>query len=147
MKNVMIDLETFGTSQNSVFLSIAAVSFTFEESTHDAKIFQANVSLDSGIDLGLTLDADTIMWWLTQKPEVMQRMFVDVEPVLKVLGDFSNWWHLNRFVHPWGNSASFDLGILGNAYRKAKFPIPWEFWNERCYRTAMAMLPEVKIDK
>jgi hypothetical protein len=47
----------------------------------------------------------------------------------------------------WGNGASFDCVILGNAYRAVGDEPPWKYFNERCYRTAKAMLPAVPFER
>jgi exodeoxyribonuclease VIII len=36
-----------------------------------------------------------------------------------------------------GNGASFDNVILGEAYKRCGLKVPWNFWNDRCLRTLM----------
>jgi hypothetical protein len=43
----------------------------------------------------------------------------------------------------WGNGASFDNAILAELYRVAKHPSPWEYWNDRCYRTLKNLYKQV----
>lgn len=138
MNNLMIDLETLGTKHTSIFLSLAAVQFDI----HTGKIgdsFYSNVSLESAQRANLTWDTSTLRWWMSQNDEVRKSMFNAPEELYTVLEDFYNF--VNRIKETagepklWGNSASFDLGILGNAYDVMQMDRPWSFRNERCYRT------------
>lgn len=136
MNHVMIDIETLGTRHSSVFLSVAAVPFDLKQRSYNKNLsFVRTVELQSALDAGLTIDASTLQWWLEQKPEVMKLMFKNTKPLPLVLDDLSCFIYDQELIYPWGNSASFDLGILANAYQKCGIPVPWKFYNERCYRT------------
>lgn len=139
MKHCMIDLETLGTSSDSVFLSLAAVQFDPVTSDTGA-ICSANVSLESALAAGRTIDANTIRWWLEQKPEIMLRMFKDPEELQTVLKKLSDFAFNLELLMPWGNSARFDLGILEHAYLSKGLIYPWAFRNERDYRTMASYL-------
>ena len=47
----------------------------------------------------------------------------------------------------WGNGATFDNVILANAYRGAGLPVPWKFWNDKCYRTIKGFFPQIKLQR
>jgi exodeoxyribonuclease VIII len=143
----MIDLETLGTRVSSVFLSIGAVQFDLETGK-TGKQFYAKVNLESAMRKGLTLDAHTIQWWMTQDKEARAEMFEGSRELHHVLIMFANF--VNDIMveetsdEPlcfWGNSASFDLGILGHAYDACEMDRPWNFRYERCYRTLIALWP------
>ena len=34
--------------------------------------------------------------------------------------------------------------ILGNAFRACGIPVPWNFYDERCYRTLKSLFPQLK---
>lgn len=136
MKHVMIDLETLGTNSNSIFLSLAAVEFELDGTMGET--FYMNVDLKSAMRAGLTISAETIKWWLEQRPEIMRKMFKDTKELETVLMDFFEWCYKRNCTYFWGNSASFDLGILGNAYKRSKISLPWSYRNERCYRTVVS---------
>lgn len=137
MKHVMIDLETLGISADSVFLSIAAVQFDLRGNTDQE--FLMNVELESALKAGRTISPGTLQWWLTQRPEIMNKMFNNPTPLEYALEELGRFLLVNHIVSPWGNSANFDLGMLANAYTKACIPLPWRYSNERCYRTAFAL--------
>jgi hypothetical protein len=39
----------------------------------------------------------------------------------------------------WGNGASFDNAIVAHCYKAVDMEPPWNFWNDRCYRTLKAL--------
>lgn len=142
MNNVMIDIETLGTNPNAVILSLAAVEFC-PNSGKTAREFYKKIDLNSALKLGLEIDTETLIWWQTQNPVAFKEMFIEAEPVEKVLEQFSNWFDVNYKVI-WANSPSFDLVILKNAFRKLNLPTPWKYNNERCVRTMAALNPDAK---
>ena len=138
MREIMVDLETMGTGPNSAIVAIGAVD-------SDGVSFGYIISLESGVDAGLSMDASTVLWWLQQSDEA-RRIFakdVPVSPLREALSAFSEFvlgfapdpTAKRKEVRLWGNSAAFDLGLLGNAYDKLKMKRPWEYWEEACYRT------------
>lgn len=141
--HVMIDLETMGTDPYSPILSIGAVRFRFDDQPIEGEdMFYQVVKLDSCMEMGLRASASTISWWMQQSDEA-KAIFVDAEamPLPNALDEFTTWWS-SRPDEIWGNSISFDGGILKDAYRVCKKEAPWAFWRERCYRT-MKSLPAV----
>ena len=45
------------------------------------------------------------------------------------------------------NGAAFDNVILASAYRRNGTRQPWQFLNDRCYRTMKAQYPAVKMQR
>lgn len=137
----MLDLETMGDKSYSSIVSIAAVEFDIN--TGDVgNYFFVKVDLQSCIDLGLNVTASTIQWWMQQSSEARENLVKDTIPIKEALLKFSDFCDYDDEI--WGNSARFDLGILQNAYDKAKIPIPWNFRKERCLRTLVSFYPEIK---
>ena len=71
------------------------------------------------------------------------------EPLDLVLTEFSSWIAQTcrrEDVRPWGNGASFDLTIVGSAYKRLGLQTPWRFTNERCFRTIRNQHPTVEYD-
>ena len=146
MTNVMVDLETLGVRPGCVFLSLAAVSFDYKaEPKHE---FYMNIGLQSAMDAGLQVEANTLQWWLTQRPDVMAKMFEAPHDLQFVLAEFKLWLHQYTVsgVKLWGNSNAFDLSILKAGYEKVGQNAPWSHWLEKDYRT-MRDLFTVKADR
>lgn len=143
MQHVMIDLETFSTKPTALFPTIAAVQFDYNTG-QVGEVFYRRIKIQDAIDKGLSIDASTLEWWMTQRADIMRLMFHDDKnpPVTlsDAMGDLHEWFMKYNLVYPWGNSASFDLGILANGMKVSRVAIPWKFFNERCYRTVTSLV-------
>ena len=138
----MLDLETMGTKSNSAIISIGAVEFNIQTG-ETGREFYRNISLQSCIDIGLKVDADTIMWWMEQSQAARKSLTEgEVISIQQALIDFKEF--CNKEYQIWGNSARFDLGLMQDAYNKANIDIPWDFRKERCVRTLVSFNPEIK---
>jgi len=140
--DIMIDIETMGNGSNSAIVSIGAVKFDMT-SGETGDTFYQKVDLQSCIDIGLTVKASTIMWWLDQNEEARKELtkgeHVSITYALNLFSDYCNTKNLI-----WGNSPRFDLGIMHDAYRAIKKEIPWNFRNERDVRTLVGFEPDIK---
>lgn len=138
----MLDLETMGNESFSCIVSIGAVEFDINTGK-TGKEFYTNVDLQSCIDLGLIMNASTVLWWLNQNEQARKDLTERTSlPIVEALKEFANF--CNEDYQIWGNSARFDCGILQNAYNKAGISIPWDFRKERCVRTLVSFAPEIK---
>lgn len=139
MSNIMVDLETMDNSSTSAITAIGAVSFG---SGGLGEEFYAIVDLQSSVDAGLTMSADTIMWWMKQSVAARKEITKKGESLESALNGFTAYLKkqgdLNK-AKLWGNGANFDNPILSNAYKAAGIRQPWRFYNDRCYRTMKAM--------
>lgn len=144
MTDVMLDLETMGTSANAAIVAIGAVEFDIER-TFIGRKFYAVVNLQSAIENGGVVDGDTIRWWLGQSDEARAAIRVGDEHINVALIQFSGW--LDPEARVWGNGAAFDNVILASAYRRSQIELPWKFWNDRCYRTIKSLHGDVPIER
>ena len=141
-KHLMLDIETMGNESFSSILSIGALEFDINTGKTGNE-FYVNVDLQSCVDLGLIINASTVMWWLQQNEQARKDLIErKALPIREALIEFSKF--CNKDYEIWGNSARFDCGILQNAYNKAGIPIPWDFRKERCVRTLVSFNPEIK---
>lgn len=141
--HVMIDLETFGNAPGSVIVSIGAVTFD-REKIHDT--FYRRIDAQSCADAGLTLDPSTVMWWLMQSEAARAEIVKGGDDLLEVLASFACWLPKgDELEGVWGNGANFDNALMQAAYRAVKLPLPWKFWQDRCYRTTKNEHPEVPM--
>jgi len=141
MNNVMLDLETMSTTSNAAIIAIGAVRF-------DSKVtdsFYMAVDLKSCCDIGLEMDASTVVWWMQQSQEARDKFKAEKVPINEALLQFSRWIGPGAIM--WGDGAGFDNVILANAYRKAFLPQPWQFWNDRCYRTMKNLHPKIEKER
>jgi hypothetical protein len=139
----MLDLETMGNESFSSIISIGAVEFNIETGKTGEEFYRV-IDLQSCLNLGLVINASTLLWWLEQEDIARKELINSPKtPLIHVLQEFSNF-NRNKDYQVWGNSARFDCGILQNAYNKAGIPIPWDFRKERCVRTLVSFAPEIK---
>lgn len=136
MNNVMVDIETLDNKPTSAIVSIGAVMFG-PNGYDEYNTFYMVVDAQSCIDAGLTLSADTISWWMKQSDQARSVFQQPAAHIANALVEFSKWFPTGAKL--WGNGASFDNAILSNAYSALKLQQPWDFWNDRCYRTIAAM--------
>lgn len=134
----MIDLESMGTDRYSPIVAIGAVRFEAGPMQAMVPFYQA-ITLESCLKVGLRSSASTILWWMKQSAEA-QKVFSDPEAVdLPIALDSFTDWLNSRPDRLWGNSAAFDLGLLADAYKACSKEVPWQFYNERCYRTLKSL--------
>ena len=144
MNNIMLDLETMGTGADAAIIAIGAVRFD----TDITDRFYRVVSLRSSVEAGLRMDPDTVLWWMQRSDEARAQFAKDGYILFAALNDFRYWIRENdEDPIVWGNGADFDNTILANAYRTLAIPVPWEFWNNRCYRTVQALHPDIKMER
>lgn len=144
MTYVVIDLETLGTRPGDIILSIGAVEVDLKAGTLGREFYKV-IHAGNAAQHGLQIEAGTVLWWLVQSEQARKQVAYGGLPLVEVLDAFSEW--APKDMKPFGNGASFDLGILTAAYRAIGKQPPWKFWNERCYRTVKAMHPNVVEDE
>ena len=133
MIDVMIDIETLGTTPGCAILAIAAVPFN---SHTPLEYFYEKISQESCLHLGLFIDTKTVDWWAHQSGEAREEAFSGVNLIVPTLVSLSEYLKtLDSSVRVWGNGASFDVPILEAAYSKAEMEPPWKYYNSLCYRT------------
>jgi 3' exoribonuclease, RNase T-like len=148
----MTDLETGGRGPGCVVLSIGAVFFGDGGLGEE---FYRVVSSASCLEHGLAWDQDTLRWWESQHPDARRVLAEAKKSRLSLpaaLKAFSRYLHAGganrRTVRLWGCGASFDNAILAHCYKQCDMELPWEFWNDRCYRTLKALAdPAIKAER
>jgi hypothetical protein len=142
MNNIMLDLETLGTSPGAAILAIGAVRFD-DNGVKDK--FAVSIKLPSLMDAGFRVDDDTFLFWMGQDPSAAKqfsRIRVDVGDALQMFADFAG-----RDAIVWGNGAAFDNVLLRTAYEMLGIRTPWKWSNDRCYRTIKNLCPDVALER
>lgn len=130
----MVDCETLGSRPGSAIASIGAVVFT---STAVIEEWECVVDPQSCVDAGLTLDVDTIKWWMKQSDAAREQTFgfggSDIGDALQLLRQFTDE---HSCVDYWSHGATFDLVLLTEAARLSKVtPLVRDFRRARDTRT------------
>ncbi|QGH73627.1 MAG: RNase T-like 3' exoribonuclease [Podoviridae sp. ctpVR23] len=144
----MLDLETMSLAPNAAIVSIGAVSFDFN--SHILREFKVNVDLCSCKQVGLDIDPNTVMWWLSQPKESQQSlMSADIVDIETALNQLMVWMCEHRVYAEnfkvWGNGAMSDNIWIDQAFKACKIHKPWTHRDDMCFRTIKAMYPKIEI--
>lgn len=145
--DVVIDLETMGTSYNAAIVALGAVALVDGE-VHSE--FYARISLGSSLAAGCVVDASTVEWWMTQEPFARKEVDGSLEQrqLGEALNDFFTWFTMlpweGTLPFAWGNGPSFDCVILRNACAAVGITAPWRYYGERDIRTILDLYPEAR---
>jgi len=134
----MVDIETMSTLPEAAVLSIGACAFDPDSDTPITERFLVTISLASNEQASRHLSADTISWWLQQKPEALRAMFEgQITNLRQALVRFRTWAQHQKpaISHIWANDPDFDIVILQSAARSVGELWPWKFWMNRSVRT------------
>lgn len=145
--HIMVDLETLGTSNDALILSLGACRF-HPDSTEIVDSFYVKIDPASAQAYGLKIDVATVMWWMEQ--DAMARdALTDTDgqvDLVTALEGFAMWVGPDS-LPLWGNGATFDNVLLRSAYKAIGMDCPWAFWDDRCYRTVKNLAPEIKLER
>lgn len=119
--NIMVDIETFGTTNNAPIVQIGAVKFNMIQGIHEE--FCVNISYDTF--KGYEPDYGSITFWLQQDKKVIESILEDTVSIKEALTKFNYFVGYEEFV--WAKSTPFDISILGNAYRKEEIKQNYSF--------------------
>lgn len=157
--DIMVDLETLGTRQDTIVLEISAVEFN-RHTGEIGEVFDAKLDIDDQLSYRRSLSRETLQWWFKQDEAAIKNVFDDADgikfQISTALFEFSNFVERcdnkcnsdsdRRVVKLWGNGSIFDLGILQNMYETCilKVKLPWKFWAVNDVRTIVDLNPDVK---
>lgn len=151
---MMVDLETLGTGANAAFAVIGWCAFDYDPLSGECGVGHAGdivVQPQDCIDLGMTVDWDTIYWWFQQDPEARQQLGNPgkIQSLVSGLERLMGYYKDFRCEEIWSRGQDFDIAILRTAFRLIGQPIPWKFWTARDVRTYLEATPEVdpKLDR
>lgn len=150
--NIMIDIETLGTSSNAAIISLGACVFDPIKGIVEETFYEV-IDPDSSLNAGGIMDLSTVKWWLEQSLEAQMIFRTAGNSIYVVLEAFTNWLNKIRLstmtnnLSIWGNGSDFDNVILANAYRRLGMPVPWSHKENRCYRTMYNLFPEIPFQR
>jgi hypothetical protein len=159
---IMLDLETLGTKQDAIILTIGAQVFdptsthlwvegTMLDTISGDRItgyMNARIDVDDQETLGRTCNEDTLKWWASQSPEAQEEAFsehdrVPLSQALLALSRMVEVCGPKKWVRVWSKGPTFDINILEHAMEQTGVRIPWEFWNVRDARTVYGLCPRL----
>lgn len=148
--NIMIDLETLATTPDAAILSIGACAFNVMRGVYEGFYQPILVEWQRTQDSPRRFCAKTEEWWAAQS-DAARAVFFDTAAVSleTALVYFRDWvfkivsdGHLDKKA-VWGNAPTFDCEITRHAMKSFDLEVPWNYWEERCFRTVKKLYPDV----
>jgi len=139
--NLMLDVETLGTSPRAALLQVGAVAFDpLGDIQRPKRAVQVNVDLDDAMANGGEVNGSTFIWWLKQSEEARSSICApgatNVETAMRVLDVF---WKENACEAVWAHGSVFDVPIVEHYMRRVGVKVPWRYSQIRDTRTLFAM--------
>ena len=137
--DLMLDLETLGTDPGDAVISIGGRLFDLEGSVLGPG-FQINLDIEQLIEMGFGVTGSTIRFWIKQSEAAVQAALDRPASVHEALMSFADILTdgeggINEGIHVWGNGAAFDNVLLRTMYQRLNLLSPWQWFNDRCFRT------------
>ena len=140
--DVMLDLETFGTTPDSVIISVGMIAFDPTTSEMSPLSFYKVLSPSAQqeqISRGRVMSPHTVAWWLTQEEQARNALVIEGSiSNIAMMDCINNYFeeHNNpERIRLWANGPSFDIVMLRSYYADMGEEFPIKFWNECCVRT------------
>jgi len=144
--NVMVDIETLGTGKDAAVITIGACAFSLDAPVEDdafiGETFQCNIHPKHCEAAGMSIDMNTVLWWMTQPDEARQALASkNALSVTEALEGFTEFVKRCRATNRagrlnfWANDPDFDGVILESAYRAVNMTQPWNYYETRSLRT------------
>lgn len=124
--DLMIDIETLGTTPGSAVFMIAAAEFN-PLTGHVHRTLVIPISVAESMMAGFTTDPETLEWWATQDPEVRSKQMSGTktpEEAFNELREFISEIDPDRV---WAKSPIFDFLILKHSFEAVGVEWPVSF--------------------
>lgn len=127
--DLMIDLETLGTGPDAVIVSIGAVFFDIETKTL-GPTFEMVLDVQSQLNYGRKIDADTLKWWFSQEDAAKKVFHEKSTGPITVLDAFYYFCNVNsttKTLKAWGNGSTFDITLMESILKTYSRQVPWGY--------------------
>ena len=168
---LMVDIESFGTTMGAPVITIGAVLFDpyASDSSEELlrRVFLRRIDVSDAISKSTGVDGGTIRWWLEQKDAAIKALigddavsaeeaFKDLEQYCHERGSFANekffsdicdFPKTNRY---WAKDPDFDMRLMQHYYDHPDISArqPWSFWECRSVRTVQDLAwPEGGLER
>lgn len=139
--DVMLDLETLGTKEGSIILSVAMVTFNVDvlKAPKEEFNYHQHISVLSSLFHHLRSDDSTEDWWMRQSEMARQKVLdgqkeaLNMDGVMRLLYDLLSRWNDKYDLFIWGRGVGgFDLPLLDSVMKRvmgeAGYKTPWNYW-------------------
>lgn len=139
--DIMVDLETLGTSEGSTIFQIAAASFDLTTGEiHD----EINLKLNIGKVDDLQVDGKTLKWWLNTDSDLLAELIKEGDLTERDMYiEFAKWVREHESPKLWGNGILFDNAKLQQKMVEHEMRYPIFYRNDRDVRTILDLASTV----
>ena len=79
------------------------------------------------------------------KDDAARAVFKEPKVTLETaMHDFADWFDHSQYK-VWSNGADFDIPLVKHAMDQYHLDAPWQFWNQRCFRTLKSEPPGMYV--
>lgn len=147
--HAMLDIETLGLSdaRDFVITQIAMVAFfpydppvgpsaqvRYSEVLKHSGLYMT-LDIQEQLNKGAKIEADTMIWWMSQDQDVMKSTFEGPRGVVAVLEAVERFIRDYEITHLWGNGNTFDNMALRNLFRRFNYKFPLSYKRDMDLRT------------
>ena len=139
--DIMVDIETLGKEDKSTVIQIAACAFDIRSGIIYNKF---NQSLNISEECNLSIQGDTLMWWLKTNKELLTSILENgnCSTEKELVLSFNDWIislgdKMDIFF--WGNGILFDNRIIKNKIEHYGEEYPIFYRNDRDMRTIVEL--------
>jgi len=132
----MIDFETMSTKTSAAVIQIGACYFDRTTGETLNMFGPLNVSLETEMDHGFDVDANTILWWMKQSDEARKSLIFNIARSHNAFCELNNF--LNGCDEIWSH-ATFDHPIMMHHFDVLGIKPSFQYWLARDVRTILEL--------
>lgn len=149
---VSVDIETWGLRPGCAIRSIGAVvmNAATQLPAEGFDPFMVNITTESCVKAGLTLDPATVEWWDKQSDAAKAAVSLGAIDLDVALDLFSAWYENETppvdDLPAYGNGKEIDICMVESAYKAVGQTAPWSWRTTADVRTLIALARSVGLD-
>jgi len=154
---VMLDSETLAIATDAAVLQIGAAAWRFREPAEEIenpqvedtafRSFDEPLNLQAQIDLGRTLNADTIGFHLRLGADCLKKSINCSEPLAETLIAFANFFNDLDDYAVLARGVAFDMPIIESLMVKVGIQVPWKYNQVWDHRTIVNLMGDPGIKR
>jgi len=146
---IMVDIETLGTSSNAFIIQIGACVFNI--STGEI-LSQFNMCTDLSKESEIKIEGSILDWWISDPTRLstLSNLFKNTDGKLSnkdLMEEFYHWilkvQGIYMIKNMWGNGTTFDNVIIKNSFIKYGLCYPIGYRNDMDMRTIIALASDI----
>lgn len=136
--DVMVDIETLGTSSDSTIFQISSVAFDIN--TGDTiSSYNRIADIRKNEDYEMNVSGNTLVWWLNTDKDLLSKLLNEGKgSSSELIEDFNTWLvglGLVGDLHLWGNGIIFDNKMIQHQFENSGLEYPIHYKRDRDVRT------------